>query len=130
MAGDQAGRRVAGAGLAPWQVERTLRLLLADLGAELPVDELARRCGLSRSHYTKAFKISMGSPPHRWLVRQRLRRAGEMLERTDESISAIAQNCGFADQSHLTRMFHANVGASPAAWRRLRRAGLTQPVTP
>lgn len=66
----------------------------------------------------------MGEPPHRWLISQRVRRAREMLEKTDESISLIALNCGFSDQSHLTRLFHAQTGYSPAVWRRQSRAGI------
>jgi AraC-like DNA-binding protein len=120
--------KVSTGGLAPWQVELTLKSLLRDLCADCPVGELAHRCGLSRSYFTRAFRISVGTPPHRWLVRQRVRRACEMLERSDENISAIAFLCGFADQSHLTRMFRAAVGTSPAAWRRLRRAGVTPRV--
>lgn len=128
MARDDAMEKVSPGGLAPWQIELTLRQLLHDLCVDSPVAELARRCGLSRSHFTRAFRISIGTPPHRWLVRQRLRRAGEMLERTDERISAIALNCGFADQSHLTRIFGAVMGVSPAAWRRQRRAGIALPI--
>ncbi len=128
MARNDAMEKVSPGGLAPWQVELTLRHLLRDLCADFSVGELAGRCGLSRSYFTRAFRISMGTPPHRWLVRQRVRRASEMLERTDENISAIAFLCGFADQSHLTRMFRVIVGTSPAAWRRLRRAGLTPSI--
>lgn len=117
-----------GSGLAGWQRDNALRLLLSDLSADFPVADLARRCGLSRSHFARAFKISMGLPPHRWLIRHRIRRAGEMLEGTDESIVAIALTCGFADQSHLTRVFHAIVGASPAAWRRRRKAAAAEPL--
>lgn len=124
MARSQGVQKGTGRGLAPWQVELAVRLLLRDLGADLPVEDLARLCGLSRSYFTRAFKVSMGTTPHRWLVRQRVRRAAEMLERTNESISFIAVSCGFSDQSHLTRMFHATVGSSPAAWRRQRRAGI------
>ena len=122
MAPGQVEHDVGGGGLAPWQVELALRLMQRDICADVPADELAGLCGLSRSYFTKAFKVSMGAPPHRWLVRQRIRRAMDMLEGTDESISVIALTCGFSDQSHLTRMFHAAVGASPAAWRRQRRA--------
>lgn len=128
MGRGQAIEKASAGGLAPWQVELTLRYLLHDLCADPPVEELAGRCGLSRSYFTRAFRISMGTPPHRWLVRQRLGRAGELLERTDERISAIALACGFADQSHLTRMFHAATGSSPAAWRRQRRAGVAPPL--
>jgi AraC family transcriptional regulator len=109
-------------GLAPWQAKLTLRWLLSDLCADFPVGDLAKLCGLSRSYFTRAFKVSMGLPPHRWLMRHRIQCAQERLERTNECISAIALSCGFSDQSHLTRIFHATVGSSPAAWRRQRKA--------
>jgi AraC family transcriptional regulator len=128
MARGREMRNVKRGGLAPWQVELTSRQLLGDIGDNHPVSELASLCGLSRSHFAKAFKASMGMPPHRWLLRQRVHRAAEMLERTEESISVIAASCGFADQSHLTRIFHAMVGSSPADWRRRRRAGVAPPL--
>jgi transcriptional regulator GlxA family with amidase domain len=117
--------RPAGRGLAGWQRDVAVRLLLEDLAGDRPVAELAGRCGLSRSHFTRAFKASMGLPPHHWLMRHRVERARALLEGSDESIAAIATSCGFADQSHLTRVFHAITGASPAAWRRRRRANVT-----
>lgn len=126
MARGQEGQRTNRGGLAPWQADLASRLLRRNLCADLPVEELASRCGLSRSYFTRAFKVSMGTPPHRWLLRERVRRAGEMLERTNESISLIALACGFADQSHLTRVFRVIVGLSPAAWRRQRKAGVAQ----
>jgi AraC family transcriptional regulator len=118
--------KAVGTGLAGWQRDLAVRLLLSDLSGDFPVAELAGHCGLSRSYFGRAFKVSMGLPPHRWLMRYRVQRAQEMLERTTESIVAIAASCGFADQSHLTRVFHAIVGASPAAWRRRRKAGVFQ----
>lgn len=117
---------MTGGGLAPWQVELALRLLSRDFS----VEELARRCGLSRSYFARAFKARMGLPPHRWLMRLRVERAQDRLEWTSESIAEIALNCGFADQSHLTRVFHTITGTSPAAWRRRRRAGVAQPPLP
>jgi AraC-like DNA-binding protein len=124
MVRGQTPRRTTGRGLAPWQLELASRLLLRDLCAEVSASDLAQRCGLSRSHFTKAFAVSTGAPPHRWVVRHRIRRAAEMLEGTRERISVIAASCGFSDQSHLTRVFHAALGASPAAWRRQRHAGV------
>lgn len=127
MARGEEVQKIVRGGLAAWQVEHALRLLLADLSVDFPIAELASRCGLSRSYFSKAFRISLGTSPHRWLMRERVRRAGEMLERTEENISAIALACGFSDQSHFTRIFHATVGSSPAAWRRQRRAGIAPP---
>jgi transcriptional regulator GlxA family with amidase domain len=111
-------------GLARWQVELALRLLLNDSGSGHSLKQIAAHCGLSRSHFEKAFKVSLGTPPHRWLMRQRIQQAGEKLEHTNDSVSSIAVNCGFTDQSHLTRVFGAIVGSSPAAWRRQRKASV------
>jgi AraC-like DNA-binding protein len=111
-------------GLARWQIELALRLLLNDAGLRHSLKQIAAHCGLSRSYFEKAFKVSLGTPPHRWLVRQRIQQAGEKLEQTNESVSSIALSCGFTDQSHLTRVFGALVGSSPAAWRRERKASV------
>ena len=115
----------AAGALAPWQVHRAIRLLRSAVGTDCPVGMLAEACGLSRSHFAHAFKASTGLPPHRWLLRLRIERACEMMERTRDSLSAIAVSCGFADQSHFTRAFRASTGSSPARWRRARRAGVT-----
>lgn len=123
MTGGHAPTLAARKGLADWQLELASRTLVNDLAVDFPVAQLARLCGLSRSYFARAFKASTGLPPHRWLMHFRIERAQEMLERTGDSISAIALSCGFSDQSHLTRVFHAIVGTSPAAWRRRRKAG-------
>jgi len=115
-------------GLAPWQVKLALRLFLNDHSPDHSIEKVAACCGLSRSYFEKAFKASLGTPPHRWQMQQRLQRAGQMLEQTNESVGLIASRCGFADQSHLTRMFHAAMGSSPAAWRRHRKAHVDDAV--
>lgn len=108
----------SGGGLAPWQERRAKEILLGDLQSPRPLSELARTCGLSGRHFLRLFKASTGAPPHRWLLRQRIERAKSLLESTSDPVSDVALACGFADQSHLTRVFRALVGASPAAWRR------------
>ena len=111
--------------LAPWQIRRAIQLLQAAISAGCSVETLAGACGLSPSHFAHAFKASTGVPPHRWLLLHRVHCAREMIECTNERLSAIALNCGFADQSHLTRAFRSVIGTSPAAWRRERRMGVT-----
>lgn len=111
--------------LAPWQLDRAIKLLLSATSTGCSVETLARACGLSPSHFAHAFKASTGVPPHRWLLLHRVQRAREMMESTTESLSAIATSCGFADQSHLSRSFRSVMGRSPAAWRRERRSGVT-----
>jgi AraC family transcriptional regulator len=104
-------------GLAPWQERRAKEMIAANLGG-VPVKELARECGLSRFHFSRAFRRSVGVAPHRWLMERRMEVAKEMLRDGRLSISDVVAACGFSDQSHLTRVFTRMVGVSPRAWRR------------
>ncbi len=108
-------------GLAPWQQRRATELLSAKLVKEASLSELAQECRLSASHFSRAFKISTGLSPQAWLQQRRVERAREMLRDGDVSLGAIAQACGFADQSHFTRIFGRIAGVPPAHWRRLHR---------
>jgi AraC family transcriptional regulator len=108
-------------GLAPWQERRALELLMTGLAADVSLADLAGSCGLSPRHFARAFRISVGLPPHKWLLHQRVVRAKDLLLHTSESLSQIALACGFADQSHLTRVFSKSVGATPWAWQRAQK---------
>lgn len=107
--------------LANWQLTRAKAMLLDDLRQNLSLSELAAQCGLSTSYLARGFKQATGLPPHRWLLAQRVKQARTLLETTSQSLAEIALECGFADQSHLTRVFSKVMGAAPGAWRRLRR---------
>ena len=109
------GRRGA---LAPWQVRCATELMIERMDEDLLLAEPAAACGLSASYFARAFRQSMGMPPHRWMLLQRVLRAKAMLRDARSSLSDIACACGFADQSHFTRVFSSTVGASPGAWRR------------
>jgi AraC family transcriptional regulator len=106
--------------LSPFQERRVKDRVLGDLAADVSLSELADLCGLSRSYFIRAFKNTTGLPPHRWLIMQRLQRAKLLLDQTNMEVSEIALACGFADQSHLTRVFSKAMRTSPAAWRRSR----------
>jgi AraC family transcriptional regulator len=118
------GLRISGtrrrSSLSPLQERRVKDRVLSDLKADPGLPELAALCGLSRSYFVRAFKNTTGMPPHRWLLVQRLQRAQHLLAETGMTVSEVALECGFADQSHLTRVFSRAIGTSPAAWRRSR----------
>ena len=107
--------------LTPLQERRVTDRLLGDLKVDTGLLELAALCGLSRSHFARAFRQTTGLPPHRWLLMQRVRQAKALLQATTLPLAEIALECGFADQSHLTRVFSRWVGLSPGAWRRQRQ---------
>ncbi|RED33181.1 AraC family transcriptional regulator [Rhodopseudomonas thermotolerans] len=105
-------------GLAAWQTRRACELLAADLEGKLSLQRLAAEFGLSTSHFSRAFRISTGLPPHRWLMEQRVSKAKQLLSDRKLPLSEVAIAAGFANQSHLTRVFSSIAGISPGAWRR------------
>jgi AraC-like DNA-binding protein len=104
--------------LTSLQERRVTSRLLDDLAGDTSLSELAALCGLSRSHFIRAFKQITGMPPHRWLLTQRVKHAKALLRGTKLPIADVAVACGFADQSHLTRVFSKAFRISPGAWRR------------
>ena len=105
-------------GLAPWQERRAKEVLSSNLDGNVPLKDVARECRLSVSHFSRAFRRTMGVAPHNWLLTRRIEVAKEKLRNSGLSLSEVALACGFADQSHLTRVFTGMVGVSPGAWRR------------
>src|SRR5258707_4762872 len=109
---------LARGGLAPWQAKRACERLESDLGGTLSLQQIAAEFDLSVSHFSRAFRISTGLPPHQWLLRQRVNTAKQLMSVRDLSLSEIAISAGFANQSHFTRVFSSVAGVSPAAGRR------------
>jgi len=108
-------------GLAPRQEKLSKEMLAGDLTGSMPLHEIAEACGLSVSHFSRAFRKSTGLAPHAWLLQARVEAAKAMLRRGNISLPTIAQVCGFADQSHFARVFGRRVGLSPSAWRKSTR---------
>ncbi|WP_454619709.1 helix-turn-helix domain-containing protein [Bradyrhizobium cenepequi] len=105
-------------GLAPWQEKRACERLESDLAGKISLEQVAAEFGLSVSHFSRAFRISTGLPPHQWLLRQRVKAAKQLMTVRELPLSEIAISAGFANQSHFTRVFSSVVGVSPGAWRR------------
>jgi AraC family transcriptional regulator len=104
-------------GLAPWQERRAKEMIDANLDG-VPIKELAQECRLSMSHFSRAFRRSMGMAPHRWLTKRRIELAKDKMRDRRLSLTDVAGACGFCDHSHFTRVFTRAVGANPRAWRR------------
>jgi AraC-like DNA-binding protein len=111
--------------------------LRAHAAKPVSIADLADLMGLAESHLIRAFHREFGLPPHAYQMRLRLSAAGELLAR-GLSVSTVAFECGFADQSHLSRNFKAVYGLTPAAWagavvrgpRRSLRPGTLRSVPP
>jgi AraC family transcriptional regulator len=107
-------------GLAPWQLNRALEMLKANLDGQIGLSEVARECKLSVSHFVRAFKQAVGQPPYRWLLQQRIDAAKELLLHSGLPMVEIALKCGFADQACFIRAFRKLLDTTPGEWRRMR----------
>jgi len=118
VSGSRLAPTIRKGGLAPWQERRAKDLIDANLVKGIRVEEIAEACSLSVSYFTHAFRTSTGQPPHSWLLKRRLELAMRLIREGRSNLADIAVATGFADQSHLTRVFKRRVGISPSQWRR------------
>jgi transcriptional regulator of acetoin/glycerol metabolism len=108
-------------GLSPGALRRVKEYIACHLPENLEVATLASLAGLSAYHFSRAFKASVGMPPHRYLLEQRIRKAADLIERSEQALVSIALSVGFADQAHFSRSFLALVGITPSQFRRAHR---------
>lgn len=85
------------------------------------LESLARLAGLSVFHLIRIFRDDTGLTPYAYLGQVRVHRAAQML-REGMPVSMVASATGFADQSHLTRLFKRLVGVPPGEYQRAGRS--------
>jgi transcriptional regulator GlxA family with amidase domain len=83
----------------------------------LGVEDLARRAGLSRAHFSREFRRAFGETPHAYLLTRRLERAASLLRMTDRSIADICFSVGLRSVGSFTTSFSRTYGVAPAAYR-------------
>ena len=115
---------IPGPRLTAWQRRRVLEHIETNLATPIRNRELAALVDFSEFHFNVAFRNSLGTSPHEFLIRRRIERAQQLMLSTDMPLCDIACECGLADQAHLSRLFRKVVGETPAAWRRS-QAGAT-----
>lgn len=95
---------------------RVRQRLCEDLADAPSLAELAALAGASRFQLLRRFAAVHGCTPHAWLTQQRAERARTLI-RAGRSLADAAADCGFADQSHMTRIFTRQFGFTPGAWK-------------
>ena len=81
---------------------------------DISLTELAQISGISKYHFIRAFRERFGLTPHAYQLQQRILRAKHLLRK--QPVVDVAHRCGFADQSHLHRVFRAFVGTTPGRY--------------
>ena len=116
-----AGQRISPDRLQLGRLGAVLDWIAKNLDKEITNTVLAEHAGLSESHFRHIFLQAMGASPIRYVQRQRVVRARELLANTNLPIAHLASECGFVSQSYLTTCFRATYGMTPARFRRAAR---------
>jgi AraC family transcriptional regulator len=104
-------------GLSRERLNRVQDYIEAHLDDRLSLTELAGVACLSPYHFSRSFKQATGVGPQRYVMPRRLDRAKSLMRQSNQPLAFIAQEAGFADQSHLTSIFRRETGMTPGQYR-------------
>jgi AraC family transcriptional regulator of arabinose operon len=99
------------------RVLRAMDYLCQNLSQAVTLDRLAQRCGLSVSRLAHLFREQVEQTPHQFLEMQRMTRARQLLDLTQQTVTAIAAETGFPDLFHFSKRFKYHLGLSPRNYR-------------
>ncbi len=95
------------------------RLLREGYADRISLDELGRRIGIHPASLSRGFRLDEGLTVGEYLSRVRVQHACRQMAGSNLTLAQVAAGCGFADQSHLTRVFKSITGSAPGVFRDL-----------
>ena len=97
------------------EAEKVVRVEISN--ANLTVNGIASRLGISPDHLTRLFKTTHGMSLSVWIAKERVQLACDLLARPEHNIAEVGWTCGFASTSYFIRVFRAHTATTPKAWR-------------
>ncbi len=108
----------AGKGLRPCALARAQRYIDHHLAERIGLADIANAACVSRYHFARMFRLSTGHSPMQYLLQRRIERARQLLLSGRHSVSTVAYELGFFDQSHFVNSFRRVTGATPGWYAR------------
>ena len=105
-------------GLAGWQQRIVTSYIEEHLSEQIPLATLARLVRLSPYYFCRAFKQSLGMPPHRYHNSRRIEHAKTLLAQPELSVTEIGLTVGFSETSSFTAAFRKATGQTPTGYQR------------
>jgi AraC family transcriptional regulator len=99
------------------KLQRATDYISANLREDLTLEKIAEVLSMSPYHFAHLFKQSAGLTPHRYVIQRRMERAKSLLRGTELSVTQIAHQVGYPNQSHFSMVFHRFTGQTPRRYR-------------
>lgn len=114
--------------LTPQQLQQAIDYLHEHVEQDIRLSELAGIVNMSQYRFARAFKESIGMPPHQYLLSQRIERAKQLLAKRELLIGDISYQLGFASQSHFTATFRRFTTLTPNQYRKAIRQSFAERI--
>jgi AraC-like DNA-binding protein len=107
----------SGGGVPRYKMRLVMAYVDARIGGPISLDDLANIAGVSRFHFHRQFRKSVGVTPHEYVLRARIERAKGLLTASDLTIGEVSGAVGFVDQSHFSNIFRKLTAMTPRSFR-------------
>ena len=114
----------------PGPIRQAQELIIDEPAADHRVAALASRVALSERHFVRRFTTEVGMSPAKYVSHVRVDAARHELERSSDTVAAIARRCGFGTAETLRRSLHRHLGVSPEGYRQRFSHQLAPPLSP
>lgn len=103
--------------LPRYKLQRVMDYINDNLRDDLTLHKISAILSMSPYHFAHSFKQATGLAPHRYVIQRRVERAKSLLRETDLSITEIAHQVGYANQSNFSVVFHQFTAQTPRSFR-------------
>ena len=97
--------------------EYAVRYINNHFSEKIRIQDLADHIGISRSYLVKLMKQETGMSPQEYLIETRMRRASDLLSRTNDPVRVVAAECGYDDALAFSKVFKSRFGLNPTDYR-------------
>jgi len=104
-------------GLPKYKLRTAIAYIQEHLGEEITLEAIATHLNMSQYYFCHLFKQSMGVSPYQYVLQQRINKAKNLLKQRQLTITDVALECGFANQTHFTKYFRKLAGTTPKNYR-------------
>ena len=104
-------------GLSSLKLKQTIEYINDNLGKNIKLKDLASEINISQYYFSRLFRESVGVPPYRYIIGQRVEKAKLLLVNTQLPLADLALKCGFSSQNQMTMHFRKLVGTTPKKYR-------------